>query len=534
MRESATKNPETQNQLDELIKISKENQCDVPEEKTTCQTYQDDAEKALSEKNYDAYISASMKLLSADCGREVNSCERTLAEASLVKRTLTQVAGNADLEEKYKNRLEELKAEYYANPECRDDNRCSEIDGTQPTGEVVGAAPTRIANTDSILKLATADATPTTAGAAPTTASPANLETASALRVNNIATFEKVGVLKLTPGSIFEDDKEYYEKNCKKVDLTCDDLLKRYNLSSTTPSANIDLLDVSDEVRQQILRCMPTVPTERIVPQNPKISCEPSSRNVTTGKEVTWTATVEGASNRDNIITYSWSGDATGTGESVKSTYNTAGEKTVVVVATGAGEQAIRATCSTTVSPISPANPPTNPPAIDPASNPPTPSPSPTPTPSPSPAVAPAIAPPTPPSPVSSPTPSPSSASAPIVKVPTPTAPAVAPAKPSSPISSPTPAPSTPVSLPITTPSAPVVATTSTPKVVSPAAPSAPTIHSSAPVTVVTPATPVTPSKEIPPTITPTGPEVYIYLIGFVVGQLYFFRRKVFGLVRNK
>jgi hypothetical protein len=72
---------------------------------------------------------------------------------------------------------------------------------------------------------------------------------------------------------------------------------------------------------------------------------------------------------------------------------------------------------------------------------------------------------------------------------------------------------------------------------VSPAAPGAPVIHSSAPVTVVTPSTPVAtsaPVKEIPPTITPTGPEVYIYLIGFVVGQLYFFRRKVFALVRGK
>lgn len=521
MRESTTKTPETDKQLNDLIALAEKNECKVPEEKTTCQTYQEDAQKALAEKNYDAYISISMKSLSAECGREVNSCQRTLAEATLVKRIMDEESGNTDLQEKYKDKLNELKAEYYNNPECRDDNRCSEIDGTATKEE----APTRAANAESLVMLAAPDAARETA-VAPTTA-----EYTSVLRLNNTDSIQKVSA-RLTPSAVFEDDKEYYEKNCKKPDLTCEELLKRYNLNDVAAGekTNVAALDVSEEVRQQITRCLPVT---RLVPENPTLSCSPSTRNATTGQEVVWTATVDGVLDKEQV-TYAWSGDAAGTGESVKASYNTQGEKNAVVVASIGGETQIRAVCTTNVSPIAPTQPPTDPPIN------PTPPAPPAPTPPPS---APAVAPPTPPSPVSSPTPPPSSAVSPIVMTPPPaptpppTSPAVAPPSPSSPIASPTPAPSSPVSLPITTPSAPVIATTSTPAVVSPAAPGAPVIHSSAPVTVVTPSTPVAtsaPVKEIPPTITPTGPEVYIYLIGFVVGQLYFFRRKVFALVRGK
>ncbi|MCC7197267.1 PKD domain-containing protein [Candidatus Peregrinibacteria bacterium] len=509
LRDSPTKTPETEKQLNEFMDLAAKNQCEIPEEKTICQTYEEDAQKALSEKNYDAYISISMKLLSADCGREVNSCQRTLAEGSLVKRVQDMVQGNTELEEKYKARMEELRGEYYSNEECRDDNRCTEIEATRTKEDTtVTMLDETNAETFRITEYANMEL------------APLNLEYSEVYLTDRIN-------YELTPSEVFEDDKEYYDKYCQKPELTCEELLKRYNLDSSTPqnSSLVTTLDVSPEVQDQLNRCL--TPTREFIPENPTLTCEPSTRNATTGQVVTWTATVDGVLDK-NSVTYEWSEDAIGTGESVTATYNTEGEKNVLVVASIAGDPSLRATCSTNVTPISPVQPP---PPTAPVPGP-TPAPAPAPTPPPT---APAIAPPTPPSPVSSPTPTPPPASAAIPAVtpptPPPTAPAIAPPSPSSPIASPTPSPSTPVSLPITTPSAPVIATTTKPVAVTPVAPGAPVVHSSAP-EVIPPV--VVPEKEVPPTITPTGPEVYIYLIGLAVGQLYFFRRKVFGSVKNK
>jgi|GEM_PF-5122614 len=450
MRNSPTQTPETEKQLSGLEDLAAKNQCEVPPQKTTCQQYQEDAQKALSEKNYDAYINSSMKLLSADCNRNVDTCQRILAEASLTKRVANM---DASVSKSYMDRYNKLRDQYYNTPECKDDNRCKEIEAAM-NGTATELTPVALENMDMLM-----------------------VDTVSSdyrLNQNNL---ETAPTMNFTPSDVFEDDKQYYDENCK-----------------------------------------PPTRTQELIPETPVLSCTGNPPSVKPGQTVTWTAKIDGVAN-DSTATYTWSKDAAGTGKSVTATYNTSGTKTAIVIATMPDQPNLRATCDVKVAdlapsaPPPPASPPLAPPPPPPTPNPPPPAPIITPpTPSPTPATSPTP----PPAPVSSPTPPPSAPVSLPIKTPPPppTAPAVVPPPPPAPVSSPTPPPSAPVSLPIT-PSAPVIA---------PAPPAAPVVHPAAPQAV----------PQTVQTITPTGPEVYLYLIGFIGIQLYYFRRQIYAYVMKK
>jgi hypothetical protein len=380
MRKSATISADTQLMAD-LAAIEKEavaNKCVVPKEKTACEQYLDDSNNAFNDGNYDLYYENSKKYIDADCsGKTPTDCEKILDEGVSINRVIRSTAGAAP-PIKYNDVLTKLKGEYYANSTCnKTETRCSEL-AAEYGGSQASAAPTNL-RTDQI--------------------SPTHLDTVN-LKDLNITDA-------ITPGTVFNDDREYYDKYCKTKELSCDEVRSSLTLDK------IRTLDVTADIRSKYELCL-VVPT---------INTSPSASTSTSTPTPTSTST---------------------------------------------------------------------------------------------------------PTPTSTSTPTPTSTSTP--------------ASTSTPTSTPTPTPAPAASIPpvvntVETETA-SIDTTKVSAPVSPATPSADeqeqtippvveTAHPAAPETAVVP----TPTyEEVPPAITPTGPESYIYLVGFVVAQIYFFRRKIYAL----
>jgi hypothetical protein len=77
------------------------------------------------------------------------------------------------------------------------------------------------------------------------------------------------------------------------------------------------------------------------------ITCSGSPTTANLNKEITWTAS---PTNGSGSITYDWSGEASGSGQTAKMTYSTTGRKYVTVDATDSNQKTSSADCSLMIS----------------------------------------------------------------------------------------------------------------------------------------------------------------------------------------
>jgi hypothetical protein len=210
--------PEASAELNRLESAYSEFECQAPptEEISQCRQFQNAATEAFDSGNWDTYLTSINLYIDNNCsGRTDNQCDALLAEASTVSTVLNYTAESPS-HAKYLAQLGELRASYYADAECANPDRCSALEpiygGSQePSGE-------------------------------------GNLQSSPDVVPSLVPVY-----LELTPGSVFNDDQQYYNENCKP--LSCEEIRAKYT------GVDLNSLDITPEKRASYAACL-VVPEE--------------------------------------------------------------------------------------------------------------------------------------------------------------------------------------------------------------------------------------------------------------------------------
>ena len=492
------------------------NKCEVPvKELTQCEQYNENMKNAFNSGDYDTFYVNSQKFIDENCsGKTSDKCNSLLAKGAAVSKIL-QTATEGEVIGKYNAEMSSIKDSYYSDAICNNvERRCAQLE------PVYGNQPAAVAPAGTTA--------PVGAGAPPSTNGVTNLPSES---LNPAILNDNLTEIAITPDTIFNDDEEYYQKYCIKKELTCDEINRQYK------PADLDKLDITATERARYLACMP-------VPEVKVLTCDEINRQYKLADldklDITDT---ERARYRSCMLIPEVIENPPPTIEQTQQTIEIRKpempvlQDRVVLTPPLPERPDIEPSVEPTPAPTSPTPPPA------PTSPPPPPA-APTPPPA-APQVAPeptvVVTPPpvqtvaassgsgwTPPAATVTPA---KTSSSPALVAPTPAAPSQVAKLASAPVlqpAAPTPAKTEKVvaeSMTIEEPAAPAQAP------VQPQAP-VPAMHAAAPEqSVETPAMPSAApqmvSGKVPPEITPTGPEVYIYIIAFLAAQAYIFRKRI-------